>query len=234
MGLILGLRRSPGEGNGNTPVFLPGKFHRQISLDAFVLWCCRRLLRVPWTAIRSNQSNLKEISSVPFSHSVVFDSLWFHELQHAKLPCPSPTPGVYSNSCPSSRWCHPIVSFSHPLLPPWIFPSIRVFSNESVLRIRWPNYWSFSFSISPSNEYSGLTSFRMDCLDILATLNIPFLILGKTEGRRKGVTEEEMVGKYQQLSGHEFEQTPGDNEGQGSLACCSPWDHKKSDMTEQH
>ena len=53
-------------------------------------------------------------------------------------------------------------------LPPSIFPSIRVFSNESVLRIRWPNYWSFSFSISPSNEYSGLISFRMDWLDLLA------------------------------------------------------------------
>ena len=52
--------------------------------------------------------------------------------------------------------CHPL------LLPPSIFPSIRVFSNESVLRIRWPKYWSFSFSISPSNEYSGLISFRMD------------------------------------------------------------------------
>ena len=54
------------------------------------------------------------------------------------------------------------------LLPPSIFPSIRVFSNESVLRMRWPKYWSFSFSISPSNEYSGLISFRMDCLDLLA------------------------------------------------------------------
>ena len=54
------------------------------------------------------------------------------------------------------------------LLPPSIFPSIRVFSNESVLRSRWPKYWSFSFSISPSNEYSGLISFRMDCLDLLA------------------------------------------------------------------
>ena len=54
------------------------------------------------------------------------------------------------------------------LLPPSIFPSIRVFSNESVLPIRWPKYWSFSFSISPSNEYSGLISFRMDCLDLLA------------------------------------------------------------------
>ena len=54
------------------------------------------------------------------------------------------------------------------LLPPLIFPSIRVFSNESVLRIRWPKYWSFSFSISPSNEYSGQISFRMDWLDLLA------------------------------------------------------------------
>ena len=54
------------------------------------------------------------------------------------------------------------------LLPPSIFPSIRVFSNESVLHIGWPKYWSFSFSISPSNEYSGLISFRMDCLDLLA------------------------------------------------------------------
>ena len=58
--------------------------------------------------------------------------------------------------------CHPL------LLLPSIFPNIRVFSNESVLRIRWPNYWSFSFSLSPSNEYSGLISFRMDLLDILA------------------------------------------------------------------
>ena len=58
--------------------------------------------------------------------------------------------------------CHPL------LLPPSIFPSIRVFSNESVLHIRWPKYWSFSFSISPSNEYSGLISFRMDWLDLVA------------------------------------------------------------------
>ena len=57
-------------------------------------------------------------------------------------------------------FCHPL------LLPPSIFPSIRVFSNESVLHIRWPKYWSFSFSISPSNEYSGLISFRMDWLEI--------------------------------------------------------------------
>ena len=58
--------------------------------------------------------------------------------------------------------CHPL------LLPPSLFPSIRVFSNESVLHIRWPKYWSFSFSISPSNEYSGLISFRIDWFDLLA------------------------------------------------------------------
>jgi len=56
----------------------------------------------------------------------------------------------------------------HPLLPPSIIPNLRVFSNESVVRIRWPKYWSFSFSISASNEYSGLISFRMDWLDLLA------------------------------------------------------------------
>ena len=60
------------------------------------------------------------------------------------------------------------LTFCHPLLPPYIFPSMRVFSNESVLHFRWPNYWSFSFSISPSNEYSGLISFRMDWLDLFA------------------------------------------------------------------
>ena len=70
-------------------------------------------------------------------------------LQHARPPCPSLTPGVYSNSCPSSQWCHPttsssVVPFSS--LPP-IPPSIRVFSNESNVCMRWPKYWSFSFSI---------------------------------------------------------------------------------------
>ena len=109
------------------------------------------------------------LSSVLFSHSIMSDSLRPHGLQHARPSCPSPTPGVYSNSCPSSRWCHSIISSCRPLLLlPSIFPSIRVFSNESVFHIRWPNYWSFSFSISPSSEYSGLISFRMDWLDLLA------------------------------------------------------------------
>ena len=110
-----------------------------------------------------------KLLSVFFSCSFVSDSLQPHGLQHARLTCPSPTPGAYSNSYPSSRWCHPTnlssaVPFSLLLS---IFPSIRVFCNESVLCIRWPKYWSFSFSISPSNEYSGLISFRMDWLDLL-------------------------------------------------------------------
>ena len=96
------------------------------------------------------------------------DSLRSYGLQHTRPPFPSPTPRVYSNSCPSSQCCHLTISSSYRplLLPPSIFPSIRVFSNESALRIRWPVYWSFS--ISPSNEYSGLLSFRMDWLDLLA------------------------------------------------------------------
>ena len=108
-----------------------------------------------------------------FSCSVVFDSLWPYGLQHSRLPCSSPAPGACSNSCSLNRWCHPTISSSHPLLlPPSIFPSIRVFSNESVLHIRWPEDWSFSFSISPSNEYSGLISFRMDWLHLLAVQGI--------------------------------------------------------------
>ena len=98
-----------------------------------------------------------------------------HEPQHNRPPCPSPTPSSLKlmsieSVMPSSHLilCHPLL-----LLPP-IPPSIRVLSNESALCIRWPKYWSFSFSISPSNEHPGLISFRMDWLDLLAvqgTLN---------------------------------------------------------------
>ena len=108
--------------------------------------------------------------TVQFTCSVMSNSLRAHEPQHARPSCPSPTPRVYSNSCPSSQWCRSNhLIFCHPLLlPPSIFPSIRVFSNELFLPIRWPKYWSFSFNISPSNEYSGLISFRMDWLDLPA------------------------------------------------------------------
>ena len=118
-----------------------------------------------------------KFSSVQFSPSVVSNPLQPRESQHTRPPCPSPTPGVHSNSIesvmPSSHLilCHPL------LLLPSIFPSIRVFSNKSLsqmslfkwifsaLRIRWPKDWCFS--ISPSNEHPGLISFRMDWLDLL-------------------------------------------------------------------
>ena len=102
-----------------------------------------------------------------FNHSAVSLSMRPHGTQHTRLPCPSPTPRACSNSCPSSQWCHLILCRPLLLLPS-IFPSIRVFSKESIFRIMWPRYWSFSSSISPSNEYSGLISFRMDWLDFLA------------------------------------------------------------------
>ena len=93
-----------------------------------------------------------------------------HGLQHARLPWPSVSPGVCSNSCPLN-WvmlsnhlthCHPF------LLLPSVFPSFRVFSNELALCIKWPKYWSFSSSISPSSEYSELISFRIDWYDLHA------------------------------------------------------------------
>ena len=111
-----------------------------------------------------------QFSSVQFSLSVMSNSLQPHGLQNTRLPCPS----THSQSMiklrsielvmPSNHLilCHPL------LLLPSIFPSIRVFSNESVLCIRWPKYWSFSFNISPSNEHSGLISFRMDWMDLVS------------------------------------------------------------------
>ena len=110
------------------------------------------------------------MGSVQFSRSVMSNSLRPHGLQRARPPCPSPAPPELlklrsiESVMPSNHLilCHPL------LLLPSVFPSIRVSYNESALHIRWPNYWNFSFSISPSNEYSGLISFRMDWLDLLA------------------------------------------------------------------
>ena len=122
--------------------------------------CMYVIKKVKWT-------NLLRCS-VQFSHSVVSYSLRPHESQHTRPPCPSPTQGVHSNSPPSSRWCHPAISSS--VVPfsscPQSLPA-SVFSNESTLLMRWPKYWRFSFSISPSKEYPGLI-FRMDWLYLLA------------------------------------------------------------------
>ena len=110
------------------------------------------------------------VLSVQFSHSVMSNSLWPHEPQYGRPPCTSPTLRVHRNSCPLSLG--DAIQPSHPLSSP--FPPAlnlshhQVFSNESGLRIRWPKYWRFSFSISPSSEYSRLISFRIDWLDLLA------------------------------------------------------------------
>ena len=114
--------------------------------------------------------SILSISSVQLSRSVMSNSLRPHEPQHTRPLCPSPTPKALpkpmsiKSAMPSNHpiLCHPL------LLLPSIFPSIRVFSNEPVLCIRGPRYWSFSFNISPSNEHPGLISFRMDWLDLLA------------------------------------------------------------------
>ena len=119
---------------------------------------------------QKNEDHGIPFHSVQFSCSVVSDSLQPHESRHARPPCPSPTPEVHPDSTsiesvmPSSHLilCRPLL-----LLPP-VPPSIRVFPNESTLRMRWPKYWSFRFSITPSKEIPGLISFRMDWLDLLA------------------------------------------------------------------
>ena len=104
-----------------------------------------------------------------FSRSVVSDSFRPLGLQHSRFLCPSPTPRVCPNSCPSSQWCHPTVSSSVvPFCCIQSFPASESFPIFSALRIRWPKCWSFSFNISPSSEYSGLISFRIDWFDLLA------------------------------------------------------------------
>ena len=98
----------------------------------------------------------------------MFDSLRPHGLQHTRLSWTPLSLRICSDSCPLNQWCYlTILSSAHTpvLLLPSIFPNIRVSSNKSALHFRWPKYWSFSFGISPSNEYSGLISFRIDWFD---------------------------------------------------------------------
>ena len=108
--------------------------------------------------------------SVQFSSvAQLCPTLQHHGLQQARPPCSSPTPGVYSNSCPLSQWCHPttsssVIPFSSRLQS---FPASGSFQMSQCFCIRWPKYWNFSCNISLSSEYSGLISFRMDWLDLL-------------------------------------------------------------------
>jgi len=117
------------------------------------------------------------------------------------------------------------------LLLPSIFPSIRVFSNESVLHIRWPKYWSFSFSMSPSNEYSGLISFRMDWLDLLAVQGTLKSLLQYHSSEASILQRSAFF--WRRRWHHTPVLLPGKSHGQRSLAGCSPWGHQDSDTTER-
>ena len=171
MNLIPGSGRSPWRRAWQaTPIFLPGESHGQAVHRVTKIQTQLKQLSMH-TCMQSNVKLFFWPSGFScvllFSHSVMSNSLWPHELQHARLPCLLLSPGVCSNSCPLSRWCHPtifilILCFSFFLLPS-TFPSIRVFSNESVFHITWQKYWNLSFSIN----YSWLISFRIDWFDLL-------------------------------------------------------------------
>ena len=111
-------------------------------------------------------------SSVQFSSVQSLSRVWLFVTPWIapQAPHPSPTPGVYPNSCPSSQWCNAAISSSVIPFSSFLqsFPASRSFQMSLALCIRWPKYWSFSFSISPSSEHPGLISFRMDWLDLLA------------------------------------------------------------------
>jgi len=120
--------------------------------------------------LNSSMKTSVQFSSIAQSCPTLCDPMHTPCVLHPRPPCPSPTPWSLPKlmsielMMPSNHLilCHPL------LLLPSIFPSVRIFSNESALRIRWLKYWSFSFNINPSNKHSGLISFRMDCLDLLA------------------------------------------------------------------
>ena len=118
-------------------------------------------------SIQRLSDNSKKATICKFSSVAQSSSLQSHGLQHARLPCASPTPEACSSSCPSSWQCHPTISSSVAAFFSCLqsFPASGSFPTSWLER--WPKYWSFSFSISPSNEYLGLISFRIDCFDLL-------------------------------------------------------------------
>ena len=153
-----------------TSVLLPGESQGRGSLEGCHLWVTQSWTRLKRLSSSGSSCTLSQaLYSVQFSRSVVSNSAtsWTAACQ-ASLPVTNSQSLLKLMSIlsvmPSNHLmlCHPL------LLPPSIFRSIRVFSHESALRVRWPKYWSFSFSISPSNEYSGLISTRMDWLGLLA------------------------------------------------------------------
>ena len=135
------------------------------------MWMCLMplCLVLPLSWVPISKFTLRYVHSVQLSHSVLSDSLQPRGLQHTRLPYSSPTPGACSNASPLSQWCRPTISSSVVPFSSCLqsFPASGSFQ-ESVLHIRWPKYWTFSFSASPSNEYAGLISFRTDWFDLLA------------------------------------------------------------------
>ena len=142
--------------------------HLQLLICIFYSWNPWRSKSEPLWRVRFQARNL--FISVQFSHSVVSNFLRPHESQHTRPSCPSPTPGVYSNSCPLSWWCYSAISSS--VIPfsscPQSLPASGSFPKSQLVAWGGQKYWSFSFSISPSNKYSGLIPFRVDWLDLLA------------------------------------------------------------------
>ena len=145
--------------SSSVPYFSPFMDNRWVGAKRFVL------TQWSYELCRATQDE-QVIVKLSCSCSVMSNSSWPHALQHTRLPCLSPSPRACSNLCPFSLWCHPTISFSSPSA--FKLSKHQGLYNESALCIRWPKYWSFSFSISLSNEYSGWISFRIDWFDLLA------------------------------------------------------------------
>ena len=137
-----------------------------------------------------------------FSRSVVSHSLWPHESQHTRPPCPSPSPGVHSDSRPLSPWCQPAISSS--VIQSWIF----IVRTDAKAPILWPpdvKNWLIGKDLGAGKDWRQ---------------------------EEKAMTEDEMAGWHHKLDEHESEWTLGVGDGQGGLVCCDSWGHKESDTTE--
>ena len=143
------------------------------------------------------------------------------------LPCPSPSPGACSNSCPLSRWCHPAISSCHTLLLPSIFPSILVLSNESALHIRCPKYWSFRFSISSSMNIQDW--FSLGLIGLISLLSNESLLQHHS-------LKASIIWCSAFFWRRKWQPTPvflpGKSQGWGSLVDCCLWGRTESDTTE--
>ena len=135
----------------------------------FTQTCLGQALDLAAEEFEPTAQSKASVISVQFSHSVMFDSLWPMDCSTPGFPVHHQLLGFTQTHVHRVGNVIPLILCRSLLFPPSIFPILRLFSNESVLRIRWPKYWNFSSSISPSSEYSGLISIGMDWLDFLFT-----------------------------------------------------------------